>query len=59
MELGGLERDDSVPVVPTVVGGLLDADVMRVGAILFRLASAPDGRDIGRDDFLGGPGFAS
>jgi hypothetical protein len=56
MELGGLERDDSVPVVPAVVGALLDA--VRMGGILFRPRGASDGRDTGRDGFLKSPGFA-
>ncbi|KAI9462774.1 hypothetical protein BJY52DRAFT_109761 [Lactarius psammicola] len=54
VELGGLERDDSVPVV---VGTLLDADTVRVEAILLR-PTASDGRDAGRDGFLKSPGFA-
>jgi hypothetical protein len=41
------------------VGALLDTDTVRVGAILFRLGGAPDGRDAGREGFFGGPGFAS
>ncbi len=55
VELGGLERDDSVPVV---VGALPNADTVRVGAILFRPLGASDGRDAGRDGFLRSPGFA-
>jgi hypothetical protein len=53
VELGGLERDNSVPV-PSAL-----ADAVRVGAIPFRLTGAPDGLDVGKDGFLGGPGFAS
>lgn len=56
VELGGLERDDCVPVVPTVAGALLDADTVRVG---FRPIGASDGRDAGRDGFLESPGFAA
>ena len=58
MELGGLERDDSVPVVPAIVGALLDADVVRVGAIFFRPREASDGRNAGKEGFLENPGFA-
>jgi len=55
VELGGLERDDCVPVV---VSALLDADTVGVGAILFRPTGASDGRDAGRDGLLRSPGFA-
>ena len=58
VELGGLERDDSVSAVRAVVGALLDTDAVRMGAILFRPRGAPHGRDAGRDGFLGSPGFA-
>lgn len=58
VELGGLERDDSVSAVRAVVGALLDTDAVRMGAILFRPRGAPHGRDAGRDGFLVSPGFA-
>jgi hypothetical protein len=53
------DRGSFGPVVPTVAGALFDADTVRVGAILFRLAGAPDGWNAGIDGFLRGPGFAS